>query len=172
MRRHAEVEHPKVIGERSGIDAPSGNGALQLVAPVKALAAGGDLQTAKEEIEALRRAVAAARPRVERAARERIAEHEHRRHAMLRFGEGTELALGLRVEIVGQIVAAMRAAQPLETLAELPDGRVEHRREERAGAPFEDIAVARVEPIENVREQLPLQCDQILRAVDESHLEI
>ncbi len=94
---------------------------------MQALTAGRDFDASKQKIETLRRSFGSPRMCIERSARQRKSEHEHRWNSILPFSQLAQLSFRLRVEIIDEIGAIEPLAKPVEALGELPDRHLEHR---------------------------------------------
>ena len=130
----------------------------EIGAPVQALATGRDLDAAEQQVEALRGAAVAARRRVERPGGQREAHDEYRRDAGLLLGERAQPALGFGVEVVDEVVRAVRLREALEALVELPDRCVRSSTAAARRATVEQVAAcSRLSLPEHRREQLPLE---------------
>src|SRR5262249_4176771 len=93
---------------------------FEVAASMQALAASGDLQTLEQQVETLCRARVATRCCIERSAGEREPHDEDRGHTRFASCDGTQLPLGLRVEIVLQVCARVLALEQFQTMRELP----------------------------------------------------
>lgn len=110
MGRHTELEHLQVAREIVRIEPAAAQRDFELRTLVQPLAAGGDLEAAVQQVETLRGTACASRRRVERPIREREAENEHGGDPVLGLRQGTQAPLGLGVEIVAQMLRAVRMA--------------------------------------------------------------
>ena len=140
------------------------------LAPVQALAAGSDLQSVEQQVEASAapRRTSDTRMGVEWPGRQRKAKHEDSCDSVLLLCKATELAFGFRIEIVDQI----RSFQYASTHS--PKSQIGTLSIDGSGS--SDIGRASSHRprslAEDEGEQLPLQFDHILGPVDESHFQV
>jgi hypothetical protein len=105
---------------------------------------------------------------VERPRGKRKTQHKHGGYAVIPFCKMTELSLGLRVKVVHEV----GAAKALEAFGECPDRHFQHRWQRRGPIPFEQWRVLGVEFVEEIREKFSFDLNDVLRAINEAHLEV
>src|SRR5215813_381822 len=142
---------------------------------MQSLSAGGYLNPLKQEVKALRRS---RRPScfawrgVKRAAGERVSNYKYRGDPSLLLHKSAQLPFSLRVEIICQIRSAEVLIKKFEASAELPDWDSEHRWEWMLSITPKNVFMLLVEPVKDVGQELTLDLNNVLRPVNEAHLEI
>src|ERR1700739_2973976 len=98
------------------IDPPSAQSLFQVVATMESLTAGRDFHSLKQEVKAICCSRRPSRSCVERAPGQRKSDHEYGRDTCFLLRKLTQLALCLRVEIIGQVGPVEPFFQELQAL--------------------------------------------------------
>src|SRR5262245_64975976 len=120
---------------------------------MESLPAGRDLDSLKQEVEAMGRPFGSTRSGIKRAARQWEPDDKDRGNPGLLPRQRAQLPLSLRVEVIRQICSSEPFSQQIQASAEFPDRNPEHRREWLFAVLFEHVAILPIEPVEHRGQQ-------------------
>src|SRR6266850_206130 len=127
MWRHPQFKHPKMAFKALRIHAAFTEGILQVFPVMQALATGGDLHATKQQIETLGGPLASPGRGIKWPTGNRESNDENDRDSCFLLGEGAQLPLPLRIEIIPEVRPSEVLFQKLKTSAEFPCRHVKHR---------------------------------------------
>src|SRR5262245_15193040 len=124
---HSQVKHTKMAFEGRWIHTALSEDCLQVFSAVQTLAAGGDFNAMKQQIEALRRSVRSSRCRIEWSTSERKSNDKDSGNSCLPFGKRAQLPFPFRIEVIRQVRSSEALFQKLKASARFTCLHVKHR---------------------------------------------
>src|SRR5262245_4773557 len=126
---HSQVKHTQMAFEGRRIHTALSEGFLQVFPAMQTLAAGGDFNAMKQQIETLCRSVRSSRCRIKWPPTERKSNDKTCAASGLLLGNCAQLPFPFRIEVIRQVVCSSEVLlQKLKATAEFPYWHVEHRR--------------------------------------------
>src|SRR5260370_15493797 len=157
--------------EPLGIYSPSVKRGFKIGATMKPLTAGGHLEPAQQQVESRGVNAIGCGMCVERPTAKREPGYEDSGNAAFVFGHLAKLSLGLRIEIVGRLMATLRDPQAIDTFLEFP-----HRR----CTQWWEVCIERCQCFsassanlgEHLVQDFAFEFDHVAQVLDKSHFEV